>query len=482
MTTRFRVHVRDRPVAEHEFLWAPMPLIGEVSEFVSFEATATHRGTGTWIATIDASSPQARLFKPGRGVVIFLDSAPNKVMFSGWVRKVLLRNNKDTGFRTVLQVSGPCDNDIVRERLGRIGPGEPYLREDVESRVWQPIVFDGVNWRAPKNSAEFLWGLLVQNYVIPLVSPPDEDSSRIVKYLRMDMECPASLQALPNDDLWKRYPMQLSSIEEAFWDLVDLLDLSVRFLYNPDNGLIEPDIRPIEDVSAEVLFDPQAGNLTGVEAVAEAPAFTRLYLAGKTPDNEGDRRYYELRYSSLWNPPGWVDWMDTSDPEAWSDPNWGRQAIEVEWSTSAESFMDVRESEWAYQSDPAAPGSALPPPVGSDERARFDREALAAFVENSQKGYVKLEAVDTEQCRYGVHYDLGQSVRVLLDTSYLPEAMLDEDGIVRQPVQEVKISCSAGELWKIEPVIGPPDTSSTPYIYRMLRRLRRHVAEIRNRH
>ncbi|WP_176611767.1 hypothetical protein [Actinomadura sp. WMMB 499] len=458
-----------------------MLLIGEVDRFISFESIGRHLDVGSWTLTLPASSPQAHLIKPGRGIALFLDSSPDQVAFGGPIRSIKLTKNRETGGRGLLTVSGVCDNTVVRERLGRIDPTTVYAREDEVSRKWVPTVHDGVGYRTPRNSGEFIWGLLVANLTIPVLSSVG-DTSRRIRYLDMPTTCPAVLRAMPADEEWKRYPIKLSSIEDAVWDLARLVGLSVRFLYNAHTGLVEPRIEPSRDLSDDIVFDELAGNLAGFEVTVEAPAFTRLFMAGEAPEADDGRRYYEYWRSNLWNPPGWVDFSTPgSTPAQWSDPYWGRKGLEVEWNTTAESYLDVRESDWGYQSDPADPGAALDPPVDSDERRRFDRQRIAAFVENSQKGLVTFEAVDTDTCRYGRDYQIGDTVRMLLDTSNIPESMTDADGVIRQQVREVRIACKADEMWIIEPTIGSDETSSTPYVYRKLRQLQRQVEATNNR-
>ena len=475
MATKFRLYVRDKPVAPDLTNPAPMPLIGEVDRFISFEAIGRHLDVGTWTMTLQAGTDQARLLKPGRGIALFLDSSPTEVAFSGFVRSIKLVKNRETGGEGHLTVSGVCDNTIVKERLGRIRPRAVYAREDELGPEWDPVVYDGTTYRAPNNSAEWIWGVLVENMMAPELSSFG-DSSRRIRYLDMPTTCPAELRALPNDSEWEAYPMKLSSIEEAVWELASKIGLSIRFVYNPETGLVEPIIRPSQDLSDTVVFDELIGNLNGYEVTAEAPVYTRVFLAGATPEEENEwRRYFELRRSGLWNPPGWQDIGTTSNPALWSDPGWGRKAIEVEWTTMAEGYLDVRETKWQYQSNPSDPGAALPPPSGSKERALFDRQRLAFFVENSQRGLITLDAIDTDTCRFVRDYNIGDTVRVLLDTSNLPEEMLDEDGVVREQIQEVAISCTAEDMWMIKPTVGSDESSTTPYVYRKLRALQNFV-------
>ncbi|MEU5878176.1 hypothetical protein [Spirillospora sp. NPDC047279] len=458
-----------------------MPLIGRIDGFLSFESIERHLDVGAWTLTLPAKSADAELIRPGRGITVFLDSNPDSVAFSGPIRSIKVSTTQETGGDGLMTVSGVCDNVIVRERLGRIQPRSIYAREDETVRQWQPVVYSGGAYRAPVNSGEFIWGLLAENLICPeLVS--GGDTSRRIRYLDMTRDCPASISALAADDLWQSYPVQMSAVEDAVWDLARLTGLTVRFRYDATTGLIKPTIRPSIDLSQTIVFDEAAGNLAGYEFTSEAPTNTRVFLAGATPATDGGRRFYELRRSDLWNPPGWQDIDTTSNPALWSDPWWGRKAIEVEWGVTAEGYVDVRETKWAYQSNPASPGAALPPPPGSAERRLFDRQALAYLVENTQRGLVTLDALDTDKCRYGLHYNIGDTVRALLNTSALPESMLDADGLLRQPIQEVRIACSADEMWLIQPKVGGDESSSTPYVYRMIRRLRRQVEATKNRY
>jgi hypothetical protein len=469
MPNKFRVFVRNKPQAP-DFR---MPLIGEVDSFTDFECIARFRDVGAWSIELPAGTEQADLFRPGRGIVVFVEGH-NDPVFSGPVRTLKHVKNKDESGNGTLTVQGACDNIIIDERVGR---GQPYNSFDYElDTPWSGYIQTLSGWRVSKSSPEFVWGLLSNNWGLYYLSGaifPFADLSRKIHYLDIGPVLPASVEALPADAIWNQYPIRMTNLRDAVFDMAERANFNFRAYWNPTTEKISVDISSVVDKSGTVVFDEQVGNLVGYEITSEAPVATRVVLAGAQPSDGETRRYYEYRKNRLFDPPGWTDYQSGGDPATWGDPYWGRTFIEAEWNVSNEMYIDVRESKWhvALSDD----NRADPPPAGSEEFYAFLREREKFFVENSPKGSIKLDVIDIDDCTFGVDYKLGDRVRCLLDTSILPQAMVDADGVLRQEVREVRLASSASEMWVIQPSIGTVDAGSTPYVYRRLRKMRRRI-------
>lgn len=479
--THFRIYVRDRPNSSFS-----MPLVGEIDAYTSFEAEVRHLDVGAWTMKIPAGTEQANLIRPGRGIVVFLADDPSEPVFTGPIRTLKLTKSKDAPGKGVLTVSGPCDNVIFNERVGR---GTPRFPTDMEGFggvnrdppaappqiKWSPVVYDGAD-RYPLNSGEFIWGLVHENYAI---SQPYSDSvvtsdvSRRIKYFDVPRQVPAAVKALPADTVWRGFPVSMSTIGETVFALADVVGYTVRCMWLPADGKLHLTIARPVDRSATAVFGEASGNLLGYEFTLQAPEATRLFMAGATP-NEADRRYYQDAKNDLFDPAGWKDYDTGGSSSTWNDPGWGRQSIEVEWNTTAEAVVDVRNSEFKYASDPTYLGLAMEPTAGSLEAARFLQQRRVSLADKGPKGAFTLDAADIEGCRFGIDYFVGDKVRALLDTTYIPAAVLDADGVLRDYVTTVRISSSASEMWRVEPTIGTAD-SVTPWIYRTLRKMKRQL-------
>lgn len=481
--TRFRIYVRDRPNSAFQ-----LPVLGEIDTYTSFEAQIRLLDIGSFQIVIPTGTDQADLIRPGRGILVYLADGTSDPVFTGPIRSIKLTRTGVGKTNGYLTVSGTCDNKLLDERVGRGTPRLPWNQEGwagfgrdttIPPQIdWKPVVYDGSIERSPNNSAEFIWGLVHENFVISTPDAPNPtvaDLSRRVKYLNVPRTLPASLMAMPADAVWKGFPTRQNSIADTVFALAAAMKLNVRLKWKPSTGMVHLDITQVVDRSNTVVFDQTAGNLVGYEFTTEIPEATRVILVGATSSTTNPRRYYEYQKNDLHDPSGWLDYDNGGSSSSWSDPGWGRQAIETQWNVSAEAIVDVRESKWTYQSDPAYPGTALAPTAGSAEAALFASQELASLAEKGAKGAFTLDAADIEGCRFSTDYDIGDIVRALLDTSYLPDTLRDADGVLREQVREVRLASSGTEAWRIQPTVGASDGSTTPYIYRELRRLRKRI-------
>jgi len=456
-----------------------MPIAGEIDEFLSFEAIGRHLDVGTWRLSMASDTEQAKLIEPGRGIVLYVEGQQRPV-FTGPIDTIQKVKSKDEP--GTLTVTGFCDNIWFGERYLRRNPAQTFSRETEGEWDGHVQVSPGVSI-APTNSAMWIWHAVLQNFRIPYVDTFN-DLTRRIPFMDLPNTAPTEVTSLPNDDMWKSFSIKahMKPIDELAFELARRAGLTARFYWDPETEKIKLTVLPAEDKSQTVVFDEQAGNLVGQTIVSEAPKATRVIQVGAAPTEDNPRRYYQYRKNVLHNPPGWVSrppGTGTDDPTSWSDPYWGREFIETYWNRTTEGYSDVRDSD--YHPTPDASLVMPDPPPGSEEAQRFDTAQQVYFVENGIRGQVSLDVIDIEDCTFGTHYHVGDIVRCLIDTSLLPPDMVDEDGVLRQQIQEVHISSSANELWKIKPLIGGEESSSTPYVYRELRRLRRLVEETNER-
>lgn len=473
-----------------------MPLLGEIDQYTDFQAINRHNAIGSWSLKMPAGVSQSSLIAPGRGVVVFREDEQNFPVFSGPIRQIDRSWSKDDAGAGSITVTGVCDNSILRERLVRTNPNLDWPYEgttgfssagDTPKAAWIPSVWDPYpTHRAPKNSGEFIYALMVANFTARIFDG-DWDLSRACLPLDLELVPNNVLRALPDDDLWKGYPLSLEAdLVPNLFSLAEVAGLDISIRWQTRSKSIPEDvfkklflnITPIADKSATVVFDTSAGNLSSYTLSSIAPEATRVVIGGQV--TEGSRRWYSLRKNDFLDPVGWVD-RDNHDSFGnryitTSDGAWGRQKIEVDWNTNAEMFLDARDIEWEFQvrSDDDALASISPTP-GSDIAIQVDQATTKALVENGPKGLLTMTAVDSPACAFGVDYQVSDVVRTILDNSFLPESMRPEDGVIREMVREVKLSSTASDIWVIEPTVGSSESSPTPYIYKELKKLRSKV-------
>lgn len=503
MTTsasRFRVYLRDRPTVDA----GDLPLIGEIDTYRSFQSTLRHNDIGSWQLKMTAGSPGTSLIQPGRGVVVFHDEEPNWPVFSGPISQIDAAWSQDDGHS--LTVTGPCDNALFRERIARIDPTRYTQFEaeadanDVVPTEWDPTVIDFIDndhysVRAPNNTGEWIWSLVVLNYTNYFFGG-DSDDSRAVRYLKLAPQIPPELKALPNDTVWQGFPINMTDLSTVVFQAAEAAGLSVRISWQPqtrsslvntyvDSMGLYLNIARVNDLSDSIVFGPDQGNLSSYTLSSVAPEATRMFIEAETTDN--DRRWLGYRKNDLFDPEGWISW-ETRNANGehylaadWSDPNNGRHAIERDWNVTAEKFTDARDISWPYQPDPQQFEAAEDPHPGTAVDDQINQTALQFMVENGPKGLFSMTALDAPGCRYGLDYNVSDVVRILVDTSFIPESMRAEDGVIRDLVREVTISSSADSIWTIQPTVGTTDSSPTPYIYRQLKKLKAKIEDTTNR-
>jgi hypothetical protein len=488
----YRVYVRDRPNSNFE-----MPLIGEIDRYTSFNCLIKTNAVGSWQMGMPDNSDQADLIQPGRGIVVFPHDEQSTPVFSGPIKQIKESWSKDEA--KTLTLSGPCDNVLFRERIGRISQFVPWSHEGDEglfappSLSWNPKVVNATDtdWVPVRNTPEFIYGCVMANYQEVSLAGR---RSRKVNTLALDEPLPLEFASFPDDDVWKGYPIAESNLETSLLSLANAAGYSVRFIWMPHttaqrdfatNNAIFLDIKPIADRSSNVVFDPEAGNVASYELTSQAPDYTRVLVGGET--TSGERRYLYYDKNKLFDPPSWID-VDDRDSQGdfhhlseVSDTGWGRQKIEVDWNTTAELFVDSRDISWPYQPSIDDWNEALEPSVGTDELARFQTTALNTLVDNGPKALFSIDAIDSPNCRFGRDYYVSDVVRVLIDNRRIPDSMKDADGLIRQQVQQATLSSTASEIWTVKPVVGTDATSPTPYVYRQLKKLQAQIEQTTNR-
>jgi hypothetical protein len=148
------------------------------------------------------------------------------------------------------------------------------------------------------------------------------------------------------------------------------------------------------DRSATVRFSVDLGNLVGYSYEDKAPDLNVVYVGG---GGEGTARKIEIR------------------------PDWTSVA---EWGGRFEDFQDRRDTTVV---------------------AELQQEGTKTLAEGSAKSTLNIEPIDIDGQEYGIHYNLGDIVRVVVDEESITDV-----------VRSVKISLTSAGPQRVIPAIGTP--------------------------
>lgn len=204
--------------------------------------------------------------------------------------------------------------------------------------------------------------------------------------------------------------------------------------------LFEPFLPRVHD-AGEVTFSPAAGNLASYRYKLSAPTATRAVVAAQ---GEGRDR--------------WLAEYDSAD----ASEDWARTPIER--------FVDRRDIPVAR----GASGSPVDPddtsqPADPQALAELDQGAAEALAESRELGELSVTPIDTNHFRYGVNYSVGDVVTVDI-----------RGNLITDVLREVRLS-DGDEGPRVTPVIGTDGATSTPGIYREIRRIWNSIRKLEAR-
>ncbi|WP_043617342.1 Gp37-like protein [Nonomuraea candida] len=493
----FRIYVREslfpRSKAEGGDGLPPLAIVGEADAYLSFDAIMRHNTIGSWSLKMPADHLQSRMLKPGRGIVVYQDGE-KQPLFSGPIRQIEKEWDESNPGAGSVTVSGVDDNYLLAERLAWTNPSQD-IRLAAAYQHWQA----DPNW---PNVAELLRQLFLANAQGQALRRLDRlfipDAGSTVNFLHDETARVARLKFDQAD--------QLTALLSAVYGF------RITFVWHPDpastgasNG--DPDasgpgilmrLEQISDMTNEIQFGAEMGNLRGYKYLVKAPEATRLVIATQnrtwrefqrkdTFDEVGNKTGYTEEWVEKSGPERWFGYMaaDEYDPEWWGDPEetpldkqhtlaWaaaGFTATETEWGVTAERYKDRRDVAWPWLQDPAKPaGWALDPPVWSAQWRALQDEMAAFNLEAGPKAAISIDPMETGNTMFGRDYGLGDLVRVHIDGEV-------RDEIVR----EVRLSSGEDDGPRVKPTIGTFGTSETPYLYAQIRSLWDRVSGVEAR-
>ncbi|GII83298.1 hypothetical protein Ssi03_12880 [Sphaerisporangium siamense] len=492
----FRIYVREslfpRTKAEGGDGLAPLAIVGLADAYTTFDAIPRHNAVGSWSLTIPAGHPQSRMIQPGRGIVVFQEGE-SEPLFSGPITQIEKVWDSDNAGAGSVVATGVDDNYLMAERLAWTNPAADIHMASA-FQYWQ------VNKDWP-NTGELLRQLFLAN-------------TQGLAQRRLDrvfIPGPGSTAAFFNDDTARAARIRFDQPDQLVSLLSAIYGFRIRFIWHPNPSTVasngDPEatgpgillkLEPISNLTNDIRFGAELGNLRGFKYLTKAPKATRLVIATQnrtwrevtqTPTYDGNdvaTGYTEVSVEKS-GPERWHGYFanDVYDPEWWGNPDatpadkqhtlaWaeaGFTATETEWGITAERYKDRRDIPWQWVQDPTKPtGWAQDPPPWSSQYRAIQDEAESFYLDSGPTASISIDPLETDSTMFGVHYGLGDLIRVVIDGEV-------RDEIVR----EARLSSSAQDGPRVKPTLGTFGSGETPYLYGAIRALWDRVHNVEGR-
>ncbi|OKH95413.1 siphovirus ReqiPepy6 Gp37-like family protein [Streptomyces uncialis] len=482
----YRVEVRDRNLNR----------IGELDTWIKLDFVVRHCQAGTWQLLVKDGTDQAKMLQQGGGIVIWQDGV-NEPVFSGGIESFQKYwTTQQHTHQGSIYVGGSCDNQMAYHRLAFPEPTLPV-----------PQQYKGRDTRSVSAPAQqSIWWEL--DHALGPSALPDRRVPGVVVGPR-----PASGAAV-SDSL--RYDVLGSKLEE--W--CKTKKVGYRFLYNPDTKSIDLTTYTPRDRSKDIRFATELGNLREFIYTLSAPKVTRVIVACQ---GEGKERYIHQKADSVveaeWgvqierlvdrrdiplrtNPAGAPELVVKTTSDGYEDI--GTRPDGAEWTTEvaarkkdlAEAEKELAAAEKALaDAKTEAEKNAAKLRLVEANKARLNSEAAlkrairdakptivehymdmvkqaadAALKEGEKNGNFQIYPIDTEQCRFGVDYFVGDIVTVAVDGHEYVEI-----------IREVNVAIEDGGKTSITPKIGEQGTGEPLNLYKSVWEMREKLRKLEAR-
>lgn len=404
--------------------------IGQVDSYLSLDVIGRYNDVGSWTLKLKNGTPQAALFTPGTGVVVWGEDMPRPLL-SGPVRAVQRPwSDEDTGPGSI-EISGADWNQLLAEKICLPSPerGLSQPGPDGFGGNRQPAAYygNGVAYSLERALYELVY----------LNVGPGAWAPRQVRGV-----------AIPEPAAWpKPGTAPLTTFKLRFDNLLEALkartnvDLAgnpvfkgFRMAWNPSTEKIGFEVYT-PSTSARTRFSAEIGNIKSYTYTLNAPKATVVWAGLDQEDDlkpQTQNLWYADRSSGLLNAP---------------------------WSMLAEVFTEHSDLQ-LFKRD--ADGKIIIDDGTHKPITQTDLINSAInqdFVDNGPTGSLAVEPIDTIGSRFGIDYGLGDVVTVAVDGTEITNIL-----------REVHVSdTSDGPV--ITPTIGDPDATESPALYKDVKRL-----------
>ncbi|MFF3416815.1 siphovirus ReqiPepy6 Gp37-like family protein [Streptomyces sp. NPDC002698] len=409
----YRVEVRD----------ASLNRIGEIDTWVSLDLVVRYCQQGSWQLLMEAGTPQADMLQKGGGVAIYQDDVPTPIL-TGQIESFqhYWTNDQHTSEGS-LYFGGKCDNKLAYSRLAYPDPSKPVTQQWAPDSEW-------TSGRAVSGPA----GRVIRDELNKALGPGALAGRRMGNVVFDDDVFFG--KAVSDHLIWDVIGAKLES-----W--VDNT-AGYRFVWDPNGRCINLHFFAPRDLSADVRFSRELGNLRELTWALTAPSVTRVIVACQ---GAGKNRYLYQQ-------------IDTES--------------EAEWGLQIEQFLDRRDL--PIKADPAtglpikADLSVTDEAFNTAKQAVLDA-ATEALTAGAKNGNFQLYPIDTPTLKFGRDYFVGDIVTVAIDG-------VEYKDIVR----EVSITVdSGGQNSTVSPKIGEQGSGNPLNLYKTVFEMREKLRKLEAR-
>ncbi|MFF8629689.1 siphovirus ReqiPepy6 Gp37-like family protein [Streptomyces werraensis] len=407
----YRVEVRD----------AALNRIGVIDKWISMDVVVRYCQPGSWQVLVEAGTPQANLLQKGGGVAIYQDDVPTPIL-TGQIETFqhYWTSQQHSGVGS-LYFGGKCDNKVAYNRLAFPDPTKPATQQ------WQA----DDNGRAVSGPAgHLIWDEL--NKALGAGALSDRRLGNVV----IGSDAPFGREV--SDVLqWDVIGTKLES-----W--IDTSTAGYRFVWDPNTKRINLHIFTPRDLSKDVRFSTELGNLREFTWSLSAPTVTRVIVACQ---GTGKGRYLYQQ-------------IDTESEE--------------EWGLQIEAFVDRRDL--PIKADPTT-GE----PIKADLSVTTEQfetalqavrdAATEALTQGAKNGNFQIQPIDTPLIKFGRDYFVGDLVTVVIDGTEYTDI-----------VREVSITVDqGGQTETVSPTIGEQGSGNPLNLYKTVFDMREKLRKLEAR-
>lgn len=381
----YRVEVRD----------AALNRIGIIDKWISMDLVVRYCQTGSWQILVEAGSPQANILQRGGGIAIYQDDVSTPIL-TGQIETFqhYWTNAQHSGVGS-LYFGGKCDNKLAYNRLAFPDPSKPATQQ------WQADD-SGRNISGP--AGHLIWSEL--NQALGSGALANRQLGNVI---------------LGNDVTFGR---QVS--DNVQWDVIgakleswiDTTTAGYRFVWDPNQRVINLHLFTPRDLSKDIRFSTDLGNLREFTWSLTAPTVTRVIVACQ---GSGKNRYL---YQQI-------------DAES-----------EAEWGLQVEQFLDRRDL--PIKADPTT-GQPIKADLSvTDEAFATAQQAVKdaateALSQGAKNGNFQIYPIDTPLIKFGRDYFVGDRVTVAIDGTEYTDIVREVTITVDQGGQTETVAPSIGE-------------------------------------
>lgn len=407
----YRVEVRD----------AALNRIGVIDTWIKMDLVVRYCQQGSWQILVEAGTPQADILQKGGGISIYQDGVDLPIL-TGQIESFqhYWTNSQHTSLGS-LYFGGKCDNKLAYNRLAFPDPTKPATQQ------WQA---DDSGRKVSGPAGHLIWSELNQ------ALGPGALANRQVAGVVVGSD--VSLGHTVSDNLqWDVIGTKLES-----W--IDNTTTGYRFLYDPNAKKINLHLFTPRDLSKDIRFSKELGNLREFTWALTAPTVTRVIVACQ---GSGKNRYLYQQIDS---------------------------ATEAEWGIQIEQFLDRRDL--PIKADPTT-GQPIKADLSvTDEQFATAQQAVLdaateALNQGAKSGNFQIYPVDTPNIRFGRDYFVGDRVTVSIDGTEYTDI-----------VREVSITVDqGGEVETIAPTIGEQGSGNPLNLYKTVFEMREKLRRLEAR-